>query len=96
MRPSQMVPRTKHVPLAEATIEKVGQGGAEKNVQQIRDEIAQEEASRQKQGIAAGFSPMSPISPAMGSNLRGIEDYESEEEEVEEQENVKVAGDRQS
>lgn len=90
MRHSQMPSRTRHVPLAEATIEKVGQGGAEKNVQQMRDEIAEEESKRQKVGIAATLSPMSPISPAMDAGMQGADS--DSESEGEEQEGVKVPG----
>jgi hypothetical protein len=93
MRHSQTPSRRKHVSLAEATIEKVGQGSAEKNVQQIRDEIAEEEANRRKGGIAATLSPMSPISPAMGAGMPGADDSDSDNESGEEQEGVKVPGD---
>jgi hypothetical protein len=57
VRHPQVPHRAKHVPLAEATIEKVGQGGAEKQVQEIRDSIAKEEASRQTEGIAPTLMP---------------------------------------
>jgi hypothetical protein len=57
VRHSQVPHRTKHVPLAEATIEKVGKGGAEKQVQQMRESIAKEEASRQTEGIAPTLMP---------------------------------------
>lgn len=89
VRHSQLPPkRTKHVSLAEANIDKAGKGSAEKSVQQLRDEIAQEEASRQKTGIAAGISPTSPISPTMGSGVHGAEESDSDSET----EGVKVAG----
>ncbi|KAG9057503.1 hypothetical protein FS842_006284 [Serendipita sp. 407] len=92
-RHSQAPPRrTNPVPLAKANIEKAGTGSAEKNVQQIRDEIAQEEASRKQVGIAPTLSPTSPISPAMGTGLRGAGDSDTESESEEEQEGVKVAG----
>ncbi|KAG8835285.1 hypothetical protein FRC17_004329 [Serendipita sp. 399] len=93
VRHSQAPPRrTNPVPLAEANIEKAGSGSAEKNVQQIRDEIAQEEASRKQVGIAPTLSPTSPISPAMGTGLRGAADSDTESESEEDQEGVKVAG----
>jgi len=82
-------PRTKHVPLAEANIEKAGKGSAEKNVQQIRDEIAEEEASRRKVGIAPTLSPASPIPPAMGSAVHRNHDSDSESDS---EEGVKVPG----
>lgn len=49
---SRPPPRHKHVSLAEATIEKVGQGSAEKQVEEMRKEIAEEEQSRQKSSSA--------------------------------------------
>ena|SRR4051794_21713837 len=93
VRHSQVPPtRTKHVSLAEANIDKAGKGSAEKNVQALRDEIAEEEASRQKQGIAPTLSPTSPISPEMGSALQREPESDSDSESGEE--GVKVAGDR--
>jgi hypothetical protein len=65
----QVPHRTKHVPLAEATIEKVGKGGAEKQVQEIRDSIAKEEASRQTEGIAPTLLPTSPTEQAEDPGL---------------------------
>jgi hypothetical protein len=82
--------RTKHVSLADANIEKVGKGSAEKNVQQLRNEIAEEEASRQKVGIDQALSPMSPMSPAMGAGVRREPESESDSDS---EEGVKVPGD---
>ncbi|KIM29046.1 hypothetical protein M408DRAFT_329071 [Serendipita vermifera MAFF 305830] len=90
VRHSQMPPkRTKHVSLAEANIDKAGKGSAEKNVQALRAEIAQEEASRQKVGIAPTLSPTSPISPAMDSALQGAAESDSDSDS---EEGVKVPG----
>lgn len=83
-------PRTKHVSLAEANIDKAGKGSAEKNVQALRDEIAEEEASRQKVGIAPTVSPTSPISPEMGSAL--VRGPESESDSSDSEEGIKVPG----
>ncbi|CCA77992.1 hypothetical protein PIIN_00706 [Serendipita indica DSM 11827] len=92
VRHNQLPPqRTKHVSLAEANIEKAGKGSAEKDVMQVRNEIAQEEASRNKVGFADALSPASPIPPAMGSGLRGDDESDSESEE-EVVEGTKVPG----
>lgn len=92
VRHSTMPPHTKRVSLAEANIEKVGAGSAEKNVQQIRDEIAQEEASRKTVGIASTLSPMSPITPEMETGIRGTNGSSDSDTSEDEEEGVKVPG----
>lgn len=81
MRHPQIPHRTKHVPLAEATIEKVGQGGAQKQVQEIRDSIAKEEASRQTEGIAPTLLPTSSQGEDPGLIVPATPDSESDSEE---------------
>lgn len=83
---------TKRVSLAEANIEKAGSGSAEKNVQQIRDEIAQEEASRKTVGIASTLSPMSPITPSMEAGVSGAAGSDSDDSDSDGEEGVKVPG----
>lgn len=82
---SQIPPRTKHVPLAQATIEKPGQGSTEKQVQEMRHEIAQEEASRQKKGPITMVIPPSPaasaIHPSSSSDAIDVTESSSDTDE---------------
>lgn len=81
---SQIPPRTnRHVSLAEATIEKVGKGGAEKQVQEIRDEIAKEEASRQTEGEGVAPTLVSPAPEESGLTVPATPDSESSDSDDE-------------
>lgn len=86
---------TRRVTLAEAIIEKTGPGKAEKDVEQMRNDIAQEEAGRKKEGKDLSLSPASPISPGIGLGIGGLANLASpveDEDDDSDREGVKVPG----
>lgn len=85
---------TRRVPLSEAVIEKAGPGKAERDVEQMRQELAQEEDERRHKKPAGGSFGTIPAHP--GANGLGMDmplNGPPEESESEsEPEGVKVRG----
>lgn len=95
---------THRVSLADAVIEKAGPGKAEREVEQMRQELAKEEQDRRQQAAGSkgkDAEPLSPITLRAGlsmnvpveiSSPREEDEDDSTESEGEEREGVKVAG----
>ena len=85
---------TRRVPLSEAVIEKAGPGKAEREVEQMRQELAQEEDERRHKKPAGGSFGAIPAPP--GASGLGIDmpltTAPEESESESEPEGVKVKG----
>jgi hypothetical protein len=86
---------TRRVPLAEAVIEKAGPGKAEREVEQMRQELAQEEDERRHKkpaGGSFGTIPAHPGASGLGIDVPLTSPPDDESDTESEPEGVKVRG----